>query len=337
MKTRTSVSLNIGLSLFLLNSGLALFSQSVPRTPAHVGEAYQQRVFDTPSDNRRRWSKNVLISFRQYGKSQRENILLYDQDGKISRETTVSLPDAEVISMFDATLDGSGSLFASGGTRDTKGRVAHFIAQLNELGQVSRVVRTTPFMARQICAAKDDGIIWAYGGDQGTVKSSPVLEQYSLDKGLLKALFLRTELGPEWALLDGSSPEQIHLACSDQKVVLFNAQSDVLLEYDLSSDRAIRRQVSPLPGRKDLLVTGFCMTKDGLILASLYEKSHRPPMTGVFQLTFDNSAGVWTPLEETVHPAQPGSDFRIVGTNGTDVIYSRSFEDRSLSWARLTH
>jgi hypothetical protein len=336
MKTRTSISLNIGVSLFILSGALTLLSQSAPARRAHVSEPYQQRVFDTPNESRRRWSNNRLISFRQYGKAQSETLVLYDQEGAISREATVSLAEAEVISLSDTTLNSSGSLFASGGTRDTKGRVAHFIAQLNEAGQVSRIVRTTPFMARQICVAKDDGTVWAYGGDQGTVKSSPVLEQYSLDKGLLKALFPRTELGPEWSLLDGRVPEQIHLSCSDEKVVLFNAESDVLLEYDLRSDQAIRQQISRLPAYKDLVVTGFCMTKDGLILASLYDKSRRPPMTGVFQLSFDNSRAVWVPLEETVHPAQPGSEFRILGTNGTDVIYSRSFGDRSLSWAKLT-
>jgi hypothetical protein len=343
VKTRTSIALNIGLALFLLNGGLSLRSQSepgttasAPKASAHVGEAYQQRVFDTPSDNQRRWSNNVLISFRQYEEGQKETILLYDQDGKISRETTVSLPDAEVIALFDTTLDNSGSLFASGGTQDTKGRFAHFIAQLNESGQVSRVVRTTPFMARQLCVAKNDGTIWAYGGDQD-MKGSPVLEQYSLDNGLLKALFPRTMLDTAWSLLDGHTPDQIHLACNDQKVVVFNATSNVLLEYDLASDKAIRRPVTALPGHRDLLVTGFCMTKDGLILASLYQKTSKPPMSGVFQLNFDDSRGVWVPLEETVRPGDPNDHFRIVGTNGTDVIYSRSFEDRALSWARLTH
>jgi len=60
-------------------------------------------------------------------------------------------------------------------------------------------------------------------------------------------------------------------------------------------------------------------------------------MTGVFQLTFDNQKGEWTPLEETVHPARPDldSDFQIVGVNGTDIIYSRSFVDKSLSWSKL--
>jgi len=337
MKTPVSISLSIGVSLFLLVSGPSLSSQSAPKKHAHVTEAYQQRVFDTPNDNRRRWSKNALLSFRQYGKSQKENILVYDQDGKVSREGTVFLPDAEAVSMFDATLNGSGLLLASGGTRDMKGHIAHFIAQLNETGHVAHVVRTTPFMARQICIARDDGTVWAYSGDQGTMKDSAVLEQYSFEKGLLKALFPRKELGREWWLLDGATPDQIHLACTSQRVVVFNAQSDVLLEYDLSSDQATRRQVTPLPRHKDLLITGFCMTEDGLILASLYQKTHQPPMTGVFQLSFDNQKGEWIPLEETLHPAQPDSDFQIIGTNGTDVIYSRSFVDRSLSWAKLTH
>jgi len=273
MKTRTSISVSMCISLCLLAGGLKLYSQSATKNHAQISKAYQQRVFDTPYGNQRRWSKNALISFRQYGKSQKEKILVYDQTGALNRRATVSLPDAGVISVSDATLNGDGLLLASGGTRDTKGRVAHFIAQLNETGQVGRVIRTTPFMARKICVAKDDGTVWAYGGDQGTVRDSAVLEQYSFDKGLLKALFPRTELGREWVGLDGGSPEQIHLACTAQKVVVFNAVSDVLLEYDLSTDQATSRKVSPLPGRRDLLVTGFCLTDDGLILVSLYQKT----------------------------------------------------------------
>src|SRR2546421_9888721 len=144
MKTGSSVLLSIGLSLLLVSGGPTLVSQSAPASRAQLGQAYQERVFDTDNENRRRWSNNSLISFRQHGKSQTEAVSLYNEDGRITREAIVSLPEAEFISLSDATLDNSGSLFVSGGSSDVKGRVAHFIAQLNESGRVSRVVRTTP-------------------------------------------------------------------------------------------------------------------------------------------------------------------------------------------------
>jgi hypothetical protein len=337
MKTQTSISLGIGITLFLVGV-LSVYSQSAPKTTPHIGEAYQQRLFDTPYGELRRWNNNALISFQPSGQSANERILVYDQYGKISREATVSFPNAEAISLSDVTLNGAGALIASGGTRSTQGNIAQFIAQLNETGQVTRVIRTTPFIARRVCVAKDDGTVWAYGGDLGGLGNSAVLEQYSFDKGLLKALFPRTELGREWLPLEGQSPDQIRLACTAQKVVLFNAISDVLLEYDLTTDQATKRKMIPLPGHKDLVVTGFCTTEDGMILASLFQKTHNPPMTGVYQLTFENQMGHWTPLEETVHPArpEPDSDFRVVGVNVTDIIYSRSFGDRFLTWAKLT-
>lgn len=337
MKRRTAKSLNIGVSVLLFITSLTLRSQSAPSAGVHLAQPHQQRVFDIPSGTRRRWSNNALISFHRYEKVDKQSVQLYDENGRLSREAMVSLPDAREFAIVDATGDSSGSLYLSGGANDAKGRVAHFIAQLNDSGQVSKVVRTTPFMARLICAPKHDGTIWAYGGDQGNVRSSPVLEEYSLDKGLLKALFPRTELGPEWTGLDGPVPDEaIHLVCNDQKVVLFNAESDTLLEYDLSSDKAIRQQITPL-SRQDVYVTGLCITKEGVILSSLLQKSHQPPLIGVFQLNMANSRSAWMPLEETVHPAKPGSELWIVGTNGTDLVYKRSFEDSSLSWATLTH
>lgn len=330
-----SICFAVGIAVSSLTLGI--LAQSTRSASVHLAGPHQQRTFTIPSDSRRRWSNNALLTFHRYDKGQNQTIFAYDQNGALIREATMALPDATQIAIVDATRDSSGLLFVGGGAQDASGRVAHFIAQFNDAGRVSKVVRTTPFMPRLLCAARNDGTIWAYGGDQGTVKTSPVLEEYSMDKGLLRALFPRSELGQEWKLLDGPVPDEaIHLACNDQKVVLFNAESDALLEYDLVSDKATRLHVIPLP-EKDVYVTGFCITKDGVILSSLLQRSQHPPLIGIFELTSTNSTNAWVPLPETVHPADRESELWIVGIDGSDLVYKRSFEDASLSWATLSH
>jgi len=291
-----------------------------------------------------RWENGYLISYGLDGtldsSPNKPVVVLYDRNGQIAREAIVWFKDAVSTSVDDATVSRSGDLFVSGGTTSAAGAIANFIAQIDRTGHVSRVVRTTPFLPVNICAA-EDGTVWSYGFDRDergkSVRTGALLRQYSLETGQLRAMLDVSTLNSSgWTLTDGRYPGEISLRCTPHEVGLFNGASSEWVGFDIAKNKLKVSKVEPLPSTKEVRITGFALTESGDVFVSLHDRSSKPPRSGLFRLSFEGSdVGRWVPVKNTLGPYLHGAPVgQLLGTDGSELIYTRDL-DGVAYWSKL--
>jgi hypothetical protein len=93
-----------------------------------------------------------------------------------SLEKPLTLPDSFRVMISDVAVSFDGMIAASASANDREGNGFTAIAWLKSDGSLIRVVRTTPFGARQVSFTAD-GSLWAIGMEtvvEGVRKESPV-------------------------------------------------------------------------------------------------------------------------------------------------------------------
>src|SRR5262249_37203101 len=136
------------------------------------------------------WSNGHLVTFDSppVMVPNKAGVVLYDRYGAVARQASVWLEGAKSVSLTDVAVSRSRNLVCGGGTTNHAGAIANFIAEIGGDDRVHRVVRTTPFVPKYLCAL-DDGTVWAYGADRDPsgrmVEESLRLRQYNFDKGKL--------------------------------------------------------------------------------------------------------------------------------------------------------
>ncbi|MGC2694618.1 MAG: hypothetical protein WA738_02395 [Candidatus Angelobacter sp.] len=337
---------------FCFTAWLLIFSSNVigqnePAAPLHLAKAYHQGQFNALLDGGvQYWDHGYLIAFGKNGVIETSPstaaVTLYNKQGQIAREAVVWIEDADLITLGDAAVTSSGKLVVSGGVRNRAGAIATFIAEIGDDGHVHRVIRTSPFSARLLCAL-DDGTVWGYGQDRddhlANIPNSLRLREYSFEKGQLHAMLDTTALDPEGWLLDlGRYPGDINLRCNAKTVALYNGGSGDLIELDLRSRTMKVTKVAPLPPPTEFTISGFALTESGEIFAGFHDrtqKPQKPAISGLFRLSRDTAGGAkWVPVEGTVGPYLHGSPIqRLLGADGDDLVYS-SLKDGRMFWSK---
>ena len=298
-----------------------LLGQQSQNPSVQLAEPHHQAQFSALlNDGFRYWDKGYLVAYMIDDLTPRKAaVVLYDREGRIAREGMVWFKDAESVRIDDAAVGSSGKLVVSGGTSGPAGVAANFIAAIDTTGQVSHVVRTTPFLPVYICAA-EDGTVWSYGIDRDKdgkgIETSLRLRQYDLEKGQLRAMLDTSTLNSSgWTSPRGLYPGNIVLRCTSQKVGLYNGASGEWIEVDTATGKLKVAKVAPLPPPKDVRITGFALTESGEVFASMHHRSWNPPVSGLFQLRFDPSGlGRWIPVKGTLGPFLHGANVgRLLG------------------------
>jgi hypothetical protein len=321
-----------------------LFSQHGQADVIRLSEPHYQAQLPPPVNSYpfRYWDKGFLITYTADDTSpSRPAAILYDRYGRIARQITVWFKDASSVAIVDLAVSRSGNIVVAGGTESTTGSIANFIASIGEDGRVRQVIRTTPFTPAYICAA-EDGTVWAYGHDRDEngkrVEGSLRLRQYSFDKGQTNATLDASALtSPGWSMSHGHYPGEMDLRCTSDKVGLLNGASGEWVEFDIASHKLKVSKIEPLPPIDQMRITGFALTESGEVFASLHDRSSQPPLSGLFELKFDDSGvGKWVPVKDTVGPYLHGARVgQLLGTDGTDLIYTRDL-DGTAYWSQIT-
>jgi hypothetical protein len=285
------------------------------------------------------WGWNMTLEVTQ----NKPAVVLYDSSGH-AREAYVWLQGAKSVNVDGAAVTKSGKLIVTGGTESLKGvgigdlsAITFYLAEIGENGHVKREIRTSPYMPVHICAA-EDGTVWTFGIDRDEngngVDSSPMVRQFSFDKGQLKAFLFTKDLDPGWFFLDGRYPGEVTLRCNTKGLVIYNGQSSELVRVDLFDDAVTVTKVAPLPPISQLRITGFALTESGDIFASFHERKN-PPMSGLFKLSFNGDGGAsWTPVAGTLGPYRRGSPIeRLMGAEGDDLVHTRDV-DGKMYWSK---
>lgn len=283
----------------------------------------------------RLWDKDYLVSWGSVGSSEgspsEPSVVLYDRDGHITREGIVWLKDAHRVGIADVAVSRAGGLIVAGGTENGAGTIANFIASVGKDGHLNPVIRTTPFMPVYICAA-EDGTVWSYGIDRDQdgkgVEESLRLRQFSFEKGQIRAILDVSKLNSAgWTLTRGRYTGEISLRCNSQKLVLYNAGSGELLEFDFSTNKLKVDKIKPLPSPEEMRIRGFAMTDSGDVFVSLVDRNTTPARVGLFRLEFDeNGLGSWVPVKNTIADYLHGPIDMLLGSDGASLVYTRDFD-----------
>ena len=333
--------------VFAMGLALALRAEDGPTAAPPLSEVSNQGNFPaTLQGGFRYWSNGNLIAFNMEMVPNRAGVALYDRDGAVAREATVWLEGARSLSLTNVAVSPSGNLVVSGGTTNNEGVIANFIAEIGSDDRVRRVVRTSPFVPWNLCAL-DDGTVWAYGFDRdasGNMAEHALrLRQYSFDKGRLQAMFDPSALPDAqasrdiWGLIQGGYPGVVNLRCNSKIVVLYNARTGDLLEYDLQKKQMVINKVTALPADLTFHITGFALTDSGEMFASFHDASNRKAaVSGLFHLEHDNggSGYKWVAVPGTVGVYLKDSPIhRLWGADGDKLVFSRTLDGR-LYWTK---
>lgn len=280
------------------------------------------------------WDKDYLVTWAPDGISldiskDKPAVMLFDRTGQ-AKEAYFWLDGASRVGVSYAAVTRSGKVVVSGGSRNKEGAVAFYIGEISAGHQ--RVIRTSPFAPVYTCSGEDD-TVWAYGFDRDNegnrVASGPMLRQFSFDKGQLKATLLISQLSSGWELPEGSYPGQVSMRCNSNVLAIYNARANELVRLDFKSNALTIAKVDPLPDPSKIRITGFALTDSGDVFASFHDRSKSQPLSGLFQLVFDDAGnGRWTAVPGTVGPYRHGSPIgRLLGADGTSLVHTRDADD----------
>jgi hypothetical protein len=314
----------VAIALLLPSSGA---TQTMTASPQFTAEQHRDAVFAGlfAAGNRwpfKHWDNGYLIAWDHESSPSVPSVVLFDSDGRLVREVVVWFPEAVRVNVSDAVITKSGRLLVSGAAANGKGAIADFIAGFDSSGKMTQTIRTSPFVAINMCAP-DDNSIWAYGWDraaEGTGRYS-MLREYSFEKGLQNALLDRSTMPTDY-LIRGQVPGSVGLRCSASKLALYVAQTGELIEHDVASPKSLVR--NRMPKLSDSVqVTGYTLTESGDFLASMKDTSKSPPAHGLFGLrrAGEQPSG-WVPVLDTLSQQSTETpEAKIVGSDGDDVVY----------------
>jgi len=294
------------------------------------------------------WSNGYLITIDvpPFMVPDRAGVVLYDRYATVARQPIVWLEGAKDVSLTDVAVSRSGNLVVGGGAMSNDGAVANFIAEIGSDDRIRRLVRATPFVPTYVCAL-DDGTVWAYGFDRDASLSkrenSPRLRQYSFDKGRLEAVLVTAALPDAEAFREAWRPTQgkylgaMNLRCNSKIVVLYNAATGDLVEYDLQKNQMTISKVAALPTARTFQITGFALTDSGEMFASFYDAANlKAVVSGLFHLErVSASAGYkWVAVPGTVGLyLQDSPIHQLWGADGDKLVFSRA-KDGRLYWTK---
>lgn len=279
------------------------------------------------------WDKQHLVSFDL---SNRGPVSLYGKDGTLLFSVPLMFEKATKTYLRDAAVTSSGTVVVAASALTNDGVLADLIAELGNDG-IRRVIRTSPFYPLKVCSAQD-GTVWAYGWERNANGSDrrghhPMLREFSFEKGQLRTEVDRATVQPPARVPVAGSRRELQMRCGSSKVVVFNGPNSELVEYDLATSRVDRWSTSPLPdGIAMTDINGAALTDSGQVYVSFLRGGYNAS-TGVFGLQV-NASGLadWRPV---IVGSVAGGQFRVVGSDGEDLVYSRDPHSPRLFWSKV--
>jgi hypothetical protein len=271
---------------------------------------------------------------------------LFDREGKFVTQARIWFPEALRVTLFDVSPLRNGGAVASGHAETTEGATS-FLAKTDASGSSTSVLQLQTFIAGRVCQASDD-TIWVYGRDPSKESANdltyPLVRQYSLEKGLLSSYLPRETVALlKHAVVGGGGPSGSFLVCGKKQISLYLNQTNeyILINPDTQSLQRWMMDMAPLAQAK---VTGFAVTENGRVYASLYElepESERKTH-GLFELRSEPEKGMakWVAVTGTLNShregeaVDKGTFWRLWGAEGNDLIIGQQY-DSAFTWVRV--
>ncbi|MGA8429948.1 MAG: hypothetical protein WB729_09010 [Candidatus Sulfotelmatobacter sp.] len=281
----------------------------------------------------KRWNGSYLVAHNLKATSDSPVVALFDAHGVRVRTGTVWFPSATSVSVRGAAADSVGTIFVSGGSRSVDGSLAFFIAQLDNNGRVSGVVRTTPFIALHLCTT-GDGTIWALGSDRQAQRdrsANLILRQFSFARGQLRAVL-------DMASVESGMPmdtEAMSLFCNSNTVgmLLDSARASIhkWIELDVNTAKISTWQLPAL--REKRKINGLAFTAGGRLFATVHDYSSQEAVSALFTVEKQKDGlAAWVPVKGTFGSlaAQDVPIWELLGSEDNDLVYTAERNNKTV-------
>lgn len=313
---------------------------------AHLSEPYHRLWFRLTA-REPNWGHSYLARITGETTPGKPNAELYDREGKLVSEARIWFPDALRITLFDVSPLADGGVVASG-QAETKEGITWFLAKTNASGAPVSLLRLQrPVMAGRICQASDD-TVWTFERDVNKESANdltyPLVQQYSFEAGSLNSYLSRESVALRaHAVAAGGGPNGSFLVCGKHQISLYLNQTNEYIQIDVDT-RSLQRWKMDMGPLAQARVTGFAVTENGRVYASLYEvqpESDRKTR-GLFELRAEpgKATAKWVVVTGTLNSHREGETvakdtfWRLWGAEGDDLIIGQQY-DAEFSWVRV--
>jgi hypothetical protein len=269
------------------------------------------------------WSNGFLIARTvESFSAATPNVRLFGTDGLKSTEVAFWFPGSQRVVIDSAAVSHRGGILASGEADKADGTRAPFIALANLRGQVTNVMQTGDFFAKNICEAPD-GSIWAFGGTRWDPSQSQplpgnILRRFDLQKGETASYVPRSALPSRIQAYALS-----YIRCSSSGVVAYSNPASALIEFPYG---AAAPRIYHISAPKGLVVVGFALTDSGDLYGALDDLKDGTGIEGMYTLVLDreSNSGRWQPIKGAVGDLDAeGVVSKVWGVDGDSLVVSR--------------
>lgn len=281
----------------------------------------QVSVFtDMNNTNLPKWQNGHLL---MWGLPPLAVLSLFDRGGQLRRKTTITIPAAGELTLFNAAVSPGGSSVVSGMALNWEGTTAAFIAWISPSGEIDRVVRTTPFAPYRLCYA-DDETLWAFGrllsDPPGSREELPhgVLRQYSRDGRLLRTALSRDSF-PSHARPHPATGG--FLTVSKDVIGVYSVTEKQWVEVSARTGEVAGRWPG-ITGPDQTRITGVAKTASGGVYAAA-EHGPGPKRRSEFY-RLDRAHSIWTPVDASLVTGPDPFEWRtILGADGDSLVVTK--------------
>ena len=250
------------------------------------------------------------------------SVNVYDRTGALVSTANFSLPGAEYVTTYDFARGMDDAVAICGDSYDSEGRYAPFIAWLSPDRQVSKVIRTYPYLALSIAIAPD-GTLWTAGADITRQKGSAspgdydALRHFSVDG---------TPAGPgvPWSMVrDTLAVTSGFIVANGDRVGWYSRLHGEGAKY-IEVDRlgnVTAYPGFPLPDNSPDRITGIALTPRGevFVTALVYSKAGPPPVSTTLYL-LDRTSKSWLAVD--MPPSAAKGNIPLYGSDGESLAFA---------------
>jgi hypothetical protein len=258
-------------------------------------------------------------------------VRLYGSDGKLIRTNEVSLPGAEQVSLFDASVSRSGleAIAVQGVNAD--GKFAGAIVLFDRPGPPKLVIRTNPFIPDEVAVAPD-GFIWIAGTvpeiEYGPATNAQkrdlcVLQKYGPEGALVGSFLRRSTFDKKVRPWSNNRGGNASIRASASGVGIYVPHDDGFGEWiELSLAGDFKGRWSMAAPSADFRAGTMGFTDSGSVYANWGSTSEPGPLVGNYRLNKVTSAWdrVADPPWRSPDGQPMGSNF--VGTDGNLLVFA---------------
>jgi hypothetical protein len=242
-------------------------------------------------------------------------ITLLDQSGKWLWQKVLQIPGAVTPYIAEVAVIADGRVVVCASAKDEQGRSVTILAYLNNSGDVSKIVRTTPYAPNRMIPTRDGRVI-TFGRVhdeqfRDAREDYAVMRIYSMDGELLRSALPRSQFST------GRQPPEYSavLAAGEDRIAFFDVTFRRYTEIDF--DGRLLMPWQSLTPEPNLRIMSMAITSQGVIACIANNNSKSLPR----EMRRLRAAGAASLSPVMVTSAALPKWYRLIGASGDDLVF----------------